>query len=43
MLDTSTSVENEFYAEKLFAVDLIKMLPEAEFSVKNIKNFLMHF
>lgn len=33
ILDTSTSIEKEFYAEKNFALDLIKVLPEADFSV----------
>lgn len=31
ILDTSTSVENEFYAEKNFALDLVKVFPEADF------------
>ncbi|TKR59414.1 hypothetical protein L596_029087 [Steinernema carpocapsae] len=31
ILDTSTSVEKEFYAEKNFAIDLVKVLPESEF------------
>ena len=31
IIDTSTSVEKEFYAEKNFALDLIKVLPEADF------------
>ncbi|KAE9554111.1 hypothetical protein FO519_002700 [Halicephalobus sp. NKZ332] len=31
VLDTSTSVEKEFYAEKNFALDLIKVLPESDF------------
>jgi hypothetical protein len=35
LLDTSTSVEKEFYAEKNFALDLIKMMPEDEFSVSD--------
>jgi hypothetical protein len=33
ILDTSTSVEQEFYAEKNFALDLIKVLPESDFKV----------
>uniref|UniRef100_A0A7E4UNJ7 VWFA domain-containing protein n=1 Tax=Panagrellus redivivus TaxID=6233 RepID=A0A7E4UNJ7_PANRE len=32
ILDTSTSVEKEFYAEKNFALDLIKVLPETDFA-----------
>ncbi|KAK0428177.1 hypothetical protein QR680_010655 [Steinernema hermaphroditum] len=31
ILDTSTSVEKEFYAEKNFALDLVKVLPDSEF------------
>ncbi|KAI1731555.1 von willebrand factor type A domain-containing protein [Ditylenchus destructor] len=31
ILDTSTSVEKEFYAEKNFALDLVKVLPDADF------------
>lgn len=33
ILDTSTSVEKEFYAEKNFALDLVKVLPNADFQV----------
>ncbi|VDK34172.1 unnamed protein product [Anisakis simplex] len=33
ILDTSTSVEHEFYAEKKFATDLIEVLPEEQFAV----------
>lgn len=33
ILDTSTSVEKDFYAEKNFALDLIKVLPENDFEV----------
>lgn len=33
ILDTSTSVEKEFYAEKEFALDLIKVFPQEHFTV----------
>uniref|UniRef100_A0A914RXB3 VWFA domain-containing protein n=1 Tax=Parascaris equorum TaxID=6256 RepID=A0A914RXB3_PAREQ len=32
LLDTSTSVEKEFYAEKEFALDLIKVFPQEHFT-----------
>ncbi|KAL3068771.1 hypothetical protein niasHS_017337 [Heterodera schachtii] len=32
IIDTSTSVQKEFYAEKNFALDLVRVLPEQDFS-----------
>lgn len=42
ILDTSTSVEKEFYAEKNFALDLIKVLPEHDFDAR-IQTALIKF
>lgn len=39
ILDTSTSVEKEFYAEKNFALDLVKVLPDADFQVNRFYCF----
>lgn len=36
ILDTSTSVEKDFYAEKNFALDLVKVLPEVDFEVGKV-------
>lgn len=33
VIDTSKSVENDFYKEKAFALDLIKVLPLEDFEV----------
>ncbi|VDM25380.1 unnamed protein product [Toxocara canis] len=42
ILDTSTSVEKDFYAEKQFALDLVKVFPEEHF-VERISVALVQF